>query len=85
MPNEVNFRIEKGGVYCRACSKRTNVDIEIFPETFGVLSKIQEISLQSLCNLTPSKKSSIEINQILHRFMSYHIEGFKIPASLKML
>ncbi|MFC1562582.1 DNA repair protein RecO [candidate division KSB1 bacterium] len=85
LPNEANFKIEKGGVYCKTCSKDFNVDIEIAPETFKVLCKIQEISLNSLCNLTPSKRSGVEISQILHRFMSYHIEGFKVPTSLKMV
>ncbi len=85
LPKEVYFIIEKGGVFCKGCSKRFDVDIDISPETFRILIKLQEISLSSVCNIMPSGRSAMEINEVLHRFMRYHIEDFKVPISLRML
>ena len=85
LSKEVYFVIKKGGVFCKRCSESFDVDIDISPETFKILGKLQEISLSSVCNIMPSRISAREINEILHRFMRYHIESFKVPVSLRML
>ena len=83
--NEAHFTIEKGGLLCKKCLSSNNIDTIISPDTFRILCKLQEIPVSSIYNLKPSKRNSIEINEILHRFMRYHVEGFRIPVSLGML
>lgn len=79
------FIIEEGGLFCKECSGMKDIDFDISLETLRVLNKLQEIPVHSVCNIIPSTKSVMEINEILNRFMRYHIDGFKVPVALKLL
>ena len=80
-----HFMIEEGGLVCKECSRNKDIDFDISLEALRILNKLQEMSIHSVCNVVPSTRSIMEINEILHRFMRYHIDGFKVPVALKLL
>ncbi len=79
------FMIVEGGLVCKECSRTKDIDFDISLETLKILNKLQEMPLHSVCNIIPSTRSIMEINEILHRFMRYHIDGFKVPVALKLI
>jgi DNA repair protein RecO (recombination protein O) len=83
--NKVYFIIDEGGLVCKDCSRTKDTDFDISFETLKILNKLQEIPIHSVCNIIPSARSVMEINEILHRFMRYHIDGFKVPVALKLI
>lgn len=81
----IGFSIENGGSFCEKCLGKRGTGIEISPESFRILSRVREMPLQSVCNLVPSKRSGDEINEIIHRYMRYHIEGFRAPNAFGLI
>ena len=77
--------LKKGGVLCSICGSKEMVDFSVSLETIKLLGQYASLPPADVSRFVPSRYADQEINELLHRFMIYHLEGYKRPASLSLL
>lgn len=77
--------LKKGGILCSSCSKNEMVDFSVSAETTKLIGRYNVILPDSVSRYVPSSNARREIDELLHHFMLFHLEGYKKPQSLNLL
>jgi len=76
--------ISESGLVCNNCYKGKSQGLRISPETIKNLRYIENEGKNKLERLRITIKSIYEIEKFFNIFMSFNIEGYKYPESLKL-
>ncbi|RKY85867.1 DNA repair protein RecO [candidate division KSB1 bacterium] len=76
------FSIKNGGIYCSSCH-RNNLIINAGMQKY--LSKFSLWKIDRIPNVSIVKQEIRGILNLLDKYMSYHIDGYKEPKSLEYL
>jgi len=83
-PQKVPFHLGSGGVFCANCAPN-EYDFTLTLESLKVLQHLQRFPESEISVVVPSTRTRRELGDLLHRYVRYHIEGFREPSALKML
>ena len=82
---KMHISFKNGGIFCEKCSAREITDFSVSPESLKLLDKFSGLEPAEIGRFVPSPFARKEINELLHRFMLYHLEGYRRPKSLGFL
>lgn len=77
--------LKKGGILCSSCNKNEMLDFSVSAETAKLIDRYNVILPDIVSRYVPSSNAVREIDELLHRFMLFHLEGYKKPQSLNLL
>ncbi len=82
---KMHMSFKSGGILCEKCSVREVADFSISPESLKLMEKYGELNPEDVERFVPSSYARKEIDELLHRFMTYHLEGYRRPKSLGLM
>ncbi|MBC8424186.1 DNA repair protein RecO [bacterium] len=80
----LRFAVDGGGVMCGRCAAGAE-HTEARPLSADLLTRMKALAGQSATIEALSRRSSREMGILLHLFLSYHLPGYRLPASLDLL
>jgi DNA repair protein RecO len=83
----LRFSAAEGGVMCGECA-RGGADAGGRPlgdEALSVLLTLGELGMEGTRGLAPEAATRREVGGHLHRFLGYHLPGYRLPAALDLL
>lgn len=80
----LRFAPAAGGVVCGACAA-ANPEHGGRPLAAGVFAAMRSLTAAGGSSTALSRRPSREIGILLHGFLTYHLPGYRLPASLDLL
>jgi len=80
----LRFAVDSGGVMCGRCAAGTDHN-EARPLGADLLARMRALAGPGATVEALSRRSSREMGILLHLFLSYHLPGYRLPASLDLL